>query len=224
MLLWTLFTACTQDPPPAAGRLEFCFSDELAPTMSTEEPRSIIGQLLDVRTGEENNTSCSVELVIVDETQTEHIIGYSVFDPEGNEATLEGQFVPRWSAADNVSLIVYSKMGFGMESGIILEDDDGLMVALEGGSWGGALSEVDLPFVVEHSENDIGSLEEDCLTTTGYTFKIGEEYMAPFGEFDIDLENQAYTFGAIAALEFGPGRNCETSDMSDRFSWMLLRQ
>jgi hypothetical protein len=81
-----------------------------------------------------------------------------------------------------------------------------------------------LPFVVEHSENDIGSIEEECMTKTGYTFKIGEDHMAPFGEFDLTIDEQNFTFVAVSAIEYGPGQSCEISDMSDVFAWGIFRE
>ena len=215
MLFWTLFTACTQDPPPVAGSIQLCIPDELAPSMETEEPVVLTGSLVDIREG---NGDCAAELVF-ESDGTEHIVGYSILDPEGNDVT----FIPDWTSAENVTLSTHISFVFGMSYGLVLEDDSGIMLALDEGTWGGALKNAELPFVVEQSENDIGSIEEECMTKTGYTFKIDDDYMAPFGEFDLNLNGQDFTFLAVSALEYGPGASCEISDMSDEFAWAIFR-
>jgi hypothetical protein len=215
MLFWTLFTACTQDPPPVAGSIQLCIPDELAPSMETEEPTFVTGSLLDIREG----SNCAAELVFQSEG-VEHIVGYSILDPEGNDAT----FIPEWTSAENVTLSTHISFVFGMSYGLVLEDDNGIMMALDQGSWGGALKNAELPFVVEQSENDIGSIEDECMTKTGYTFKIGEDHMAPFGEFDLTIDEQDFTFVAVSAIEYGPGQSCSISDMSDEFAWGIFRE
>ena len=218
MLFWTLFTACTQktvSTDPVVGTIQLCISEDLQPSMETEEPIFITGDLLDIR---ESTGDCAAELVFQVE-DAEHIIGYSILDPEGNDST----FIPEWNAAEEVTLSTHISFVFGMSYGLILEDSNGIMMALDEGSWGGALRDANLPFEVEQSESALGSNEGECVTTTGYALTIGEEEMAPFGEYDLDIEGQSFTFFAVSAVEYGPGTSCEVSDMSDVFSWALFR-
>ena len=215
MLLWTLLTACTQEPPPVAGSIQLCIPSDLSPSMSTEEPISITGNLVDIREGSE----CAAELVFQTE-DAEHVVGYTILDPQGNDAT----FLPEWSSAEDVTLTTHIAASFGMSYGLVLEDESGIMMALDEGTWGGALRNAGLPFAVEQSEHDIGTVQEECASKTGYTFKIGEDHMAPFGVFDLVIEEQSFDFVAVSAIEYGPGLSCSISDLSDEFAWGIFRK
>lgn len=218
MLFWTLFTACTQESgstDPAIGNIQLCIAEDLRPSMETEEPMFVTGDLVNIR---ESSGDCAAELVFQVEDR-EHIIGYSILDPEGNDAT----FIPEWNAVEEVTLSTHISFVFGMSYGLILEDSNGILMALDEGAWGGALRDATLPFEVGQSENALSSNQGECITATGYALTIGEEEMAPFGEYDLDIDGQGFTFIAVAAVEYGPGTSCEISDMSDIFSWALFR-
>ena len=219
MLFWTLFTACnpeSKSSDPAAGRIQLCIPQDISPSMETEEPNILTGDLIEVREGSGN---CAVELVFQTE-DAEHIIGYSILDPEGNDAT----FVPEWTNIAGVTFSTHISFEFGMSYGLVLEDDSGIMLALDEGTWGGALKDADLPFEVGQSEDTVGIIEEECMTKTGFTLTIGDEELVPFGEFDIAIDDQNFTFVAVSAIEYGPGTNCEVSDKSDEFAWGIFRE
>ena len=99
MLFWTLFTACTQESDstdPAIGNIQLCIAEDLLPSMETEEPIFVTGDLVNIR---ESTGDCAAELVVQVE-DTEHIIGYSILDPEGNDTT----FIPEWNTVEEVTL------------------------------------------------------------------------------------------------------------------------
>ena len=221
MLFWTLFTACnTEDPvsetDPVAGSIRLCLPEDVQPSMETEEPNFLRGSLLDIREG---SGDCTAELVFQTE-EAEHVIGYSILDPEGNDAS----FIPSWTIAENVTLSTHISFVFGMSYGLLLEDDSGIMLALDEGTWGGALQDAELPFEVGQSENDIGSTEQECITKTGFALTIGDDELLPFGEFDIAIDEQNFTFIAVSAVEYGPGTSCSISDMSDEFAWGIFKE
>ena len=135
------------------------------------------GNLVDIRDGAGD---CTAELVFQTE-DAEHVIGYSILDPEGNDAT----FIPDWTSAENITLSTHISFVFGMSYGLVLEDDNGIMMALDEGTWGGALKDAELPFEVGQSDNEVGFIEEECMTKTGFALTIGDEELAPFGEFDL---------------------------------------
>jgi hypothetical protein len=221
MLFWTLFTACnTEDPvaetDPVAGSIRLCLPEDVQPSMETEEPNFLRGSLLDIREG---SGDCTAELVFQTE-EAEHVIGYSILDPEGNDAS----FIPSWTSAENVTLSTHISFVFGMSYGLVLEDDSGIMLALDEGTWGGALQDAELPFEVGQSENDIGSTEQECMTKTGFALTIGDDELLPFGEFDIAIDEQNFTFIAVSAVEYGPGTSCSISDMSDEFAWGIFKE
>jgi len=184
--------------------------------METEEPKFLTGNLVDIREGTGN---CANELVF-QTVDAEHVIGYSILDPEGNASS----FIPSRTSAENVNLSTHISFEFGMSYGLILEDSKGLLMALDEGTWGGALKDAELPFEVGQSESDIASIEEECMTKTGFALTIGDEELAPFGEFDITINEQYFTFVAVSAIEYGPGHSCETSDKSDEFAWGIFRE
>ena len=219
MLFWTLFTACSEeptDPNPIAGNIRLCLPEDVQPSMETQEPNFITGNLIDIREG---SGDCAAELVFQTE-EAEHVIGYSILDPEGNDAS----FIPSWTSAENITLSTHISFVFGMSFGLILEDESGIILALDEGTWGGALKDAGLPFEVGQSESDIGSIKEECITKTGFALTIGDEELVPFGQFDIAIDEQDFTFIAVSAIEYGPGQSCEVSDMSDEFAWGLFKR
>ena len=225
MLFWTLFTACnpedkSSDPvadnDPVAGSIRLCLPEDIQPSMETEEPNFLTGSLVDIREGVGD---CSAELVFQTE-DAEHVIGYSILDPEGNDTS----FIPDWTSAENVTLSTHISFVFGMSYGLVLEDDSGIMLALDEGTWGGALKNAELPFEVGQSESEVGFIEEECMTKTGFALTIGDEELVPFGEFAIDIDGQDFTFLSVSAIEYGPGQSCQISDMSDEFAWGIFRE
>ncbi len=231
MLFWTLFTACNSEPyhvdpedeidpveetDPVAGRIQLCIPQDISPSMETEEPNILTGDLVEVR---ESNGDCAAELVFQTE-DAEHIIGYSILDPEGNDATL----IPEWTNIADVTFSTHISFEFGMSYGLILEDSKGIMMALDEGTWSGALKDAELPFEVGQSEAAVGIIEDECLTQTGYALTIGDEELVPFGEFEIAIDDQNFIFVAVSAIEFGPGTSCEVSDKSDEFAWGIFRE
>ena len=231
MLFWTIFTACNQEPKsstpvtevdpvteldPGAGSIRLCIPEDISPSMETEEPNILTGELIEIR---ESNGNCAAELVFQTE-DTEHIIGYSILDPEDNDAT----FIPEWTNITEVTLSTHISFEFGMSYGLILEDSKGILLALDEGTWSGALQEADLPFEVGQSEDNVGIIEEECLTQTGYALTIDDEELVPFGEFDIAIGEQKFTFLAVSAIEYGPGTNCDALDKSDEFAWGIFRE
>ena len=219
MLFWTLLTACSQEPKPSepvAGNIFLCLPEDVQPSMETEEPKFLTGKLVDIQEG---SGYCAVELVFQTET-TKHVIGYSILDPEGNNAS----FIPSWTSGENVTLSTHISFEWGMSYGLVLEDSEGVLMALDEGTWGGALQNAELPFEVEQSESDIGSIQEECLSKTGFNLTIGDEELMPFGEFDLTINEQDFTFIAVSAIEYGPGHSCESFDISDEFAWGIFRE
>ena len=216
MLLLALLTACEQVHPPQSGRLTLCIPDDLRPSMEDEAPVAFSGTLQEIR---EQSGTCTVEFIINDGS-TEHIVGFSILDNNDTDVTP----VPAWEVGNEVTLTTHIAFSFGFSSGMVLEDDDGVLFAIDEGAWGGALTGVDLPFSIEQSENPVATEKTECITTEGFAQNFEGESFSPFSINDVELEGQAFTFVAIEASEFGPGSSCEVSDMSDVFSWAVLRQ
>ena len=219
MLIFSFLFACSQDKP-YAGSLKFCLPDALLTDNNSEAPIVLSGDIVDYRYGEGD---CQAEFIFQDD-ENEYVIGYTQFGPEGSDPEIaEDGYVPRWKAAEDVTLSVYTQHSFGTSYGLVVEDDDGILIALEEGYWGGALTDVDLPFTVEKSQNPIAVIEEECVTKTGYALTVGDDVMAPYAVYDLTIENMDYKFLSIAAIEYSPGESCQVTDMSDQFSWGVFR-
>ena len=219
MLIFALLISCTKDKP-LAGSLELCLPDALQPTFDSEAPVVFSGDLVRFQLG---NGDCHAEAVFQD-GDTEYVIGYTQYGPEGidPEQAVNG-YIPQWEAAENVTVSIYAQNSFGTSYGLVVEDDDGILIALEEGHWGGALSDVALPFEVGKSENPIGTIEQECVIKTGYALTVGDEVMAPYANYDLSIEGMDYKFLSIAAMENSPGIKCAISDISDAFTWGLFR-
>ena len=59
------------------------------------------------------------------------------------------------------------------------------------------LSKMPNSLEVGQSENELLT-EEECMTKTGFALTIGDEELVPFGEFDIDIDGEDFTFLAVS--------------------------
>jgi len=80
-------------------------------------------------------------LSIEDADGTVWTLSYGITDPEGGFETLALDVVP----GQAVSLLYRLVAEFGTAQGFVLTDEDGLVAALESGTWGPALEDGDVP-------------------------------------------------------------------------------
>jgi hypothetical protein len=218
MLLWTLLTACTEEKNevPISGTLEICIPEDLVPDSGDGTPIETFGTLEEIRDGTGN---CSME-ILVNDGETNHTVGFTILNGDGEDVTP----TPSWEIGQSVSMSTHSIFVFGSSQGLILQNDDGVLLALEGGYWGGALTDVQLSFSVEWGATPIAETVSDCLTTRGFEQLLNEDSFTPFSENDVEMDDHLFNFISISASRFGPGSVCSVSDMSDQFSWALIRQ
>ena len=150
--------------------------------MEDEAPVAFSGTLQEIR---EQSGTCTVEFIINDGS-TEHIVGFSILDNNNTDVTP----VPAWEVGNEVTLTTHIAFSFGFSSGMVLEDDDGVLFAVDEGAWGGALTGVDLPFSIEQSENPVATEETECITTEGFAQNFEDESFSPFSINDVELEDK----------------------------------
>ena len=214
--MWLSFIlGCTQVYEPQNGSTLFCFPEGVLDN-SSQEPHVIDGTLKEIREG---NGSCAVELVVDDGVQ-EHVVGFSVLDPFDNIQPIDIS----WEVDTMVELTLVSKQVFGNVEGLVLRDEQGLIMALDGGYWGTALAEVELPFSVDWSENHEAEFISECIISKGYTQVLDDVYILPFSRVEYTLGADTFDFYSIAATKYESGETCSVSDMSDVFSWGIFRR
>lgn len=217
MLVSLLFACSIEETTVEKGRVEFCYSNL---EFTDEENLNLESFLLD---GTLENIStdfddCAVTLEILSEDII-YTIGYTIYDANENDATP----VPTWSLNTEVFLELRDKMVWGNTEGLLLSDNDGLLLAIEQGYWGGNILDEDLPFSVEMSSTPFDTKKEECMTTEAHTVLFDNTDVIPFNSVDLTVNGWDYNAIAIGAENYGPGTQCEVSDNSDLFSWMIIR-
>jgi hypothetical protein len=217
MLISLLFACSIEETTVEKGRVEFCYSNL---DFTNEENDSLDTFFLD---GTLENIStdfddCAVTLEIMSE-DISYTIGYTIYDDSDNDATP----VPSWALNTDVFLELRDKMVWGNTESLLLSDEDGLLLAIEQGYWGGSILAEDLPFSIEINPTPFDTKKEECITTEAHTILFDNNDVTPFNSEDITVDGWDYNVVAIGAENYGPGTKCEVSDNSDLFSWMLMR-
>jgi len=87
-------------------------------------------------------------------------LGYAVQDADGQDTTPEMDLAP----GATVSVSFRSVQQFGAANGFVVQDESGLVAALESGTWGPALVPEDLEDLVVSSGEGVGTVEDQCGT------------------------------------------------------------
>jgi hypothetical protein len=147
-------------------------------------------------------------------------VGYGVEDPEGALVTPALDVAP----GDAVSLTYRSVQSFGSANGFVLEDEAGLVAALESGTWGPALEPGDVPGLNVSSGEMIGTQDSECGTEGHFAWAFeGDEPVEvdPFGEDTVTIGGQAYTAMAVANLQWQGDVQC--TDLAGDEIWAVFR-
>jgi len=159
-------------------------------------------------------------LTIEDAEGTLWSVGYGVEDPEGISDTPALDV----EVGETVSLTYRTVQSFGAANGFVLEDDDGLVAALESGTWGPALEAGDLPGFTVDSGEMIGTTDSECGTEGHFpwTFAGGTTVtVAPYSEDTVTIGGADYTAMAIANLQWQGDVLC--TDLAGDEIWALFR-
>ena len=198
------------------GTLEFC-STFL--NSGTDTVTVLNGEVTAIDAG---TLGCTHSVTLTDESGTEHTVGLTV---TGRGLT---DITPSFDVdlGDQVTLQHHYKMVWGSTEGFVLSDDDGLVMAMDEGNWGGALADADLDFSVNYSEEAFLRRTSECLSTdyfdVDFTADNSVEVIAGTSD-ELFIDGELYTATAITAKQFGPGKTCSVSDKSDYLTWVVSR-
>jgi hypothetical protein len=159
-------------------------------------------------------------LTIEDAEGTTWTLGYGVADPDGEPVTFSLDLEP----GQSVSLLFRSVQQFGAANGFVLQDDDGLVAALESGTWGPALEASDVPGLRVKSGSMIGTIDSDCGTEGhfAWAFEADETIeVEPFSHDAITIDGAVYSALAVANLQWQGDVQC--TDLAGDGIWAVYR-
>jgi len=236
LLLAVLLVACEDTgPKPEVGAADACASAPEA-LLEDEEDDVVLdvsGTVTEVLAAVPNSEfgtgGCAAEVLDrgfrLDVDGQEVLIGFNVRDGAGNDL-LPADPV---AVGDEVDVLFRSRMVWGSVEGLAVRDADGVVLAVEQGTWGGALE----PGDVDGLEATFGEVvakkdEPSCGHWNGHEVVLTAPdqpavALEPVSTGPISLDGQQLTAVAAAALTYHEGSGCMISDTTDRLSWALYR-
>ena len=117
---------------------------------------------------------------------------------------------------------------WGDVSGFSLSDVDGLIAAVEEGSWGGALRPEDVPGLDVRRGREVTSQEEtECAPLLGYDIIFAgdtKRVLPPVSSGQITIDGREYVAHALAAHEDGEAaEGCALPETPGIFAWAITR-
>ena len=198
------------------GSLAFCSSFEISgPDTITE----VNGQVTAI---DADTVDCARSITVTDEGGTDHIIGLTVTGPGDADLT------PTFDVAigDDVTLHHHFKQVWGTVEGFVLSDEQGLVMAVDEGAWGGVFDDTELGFSVGYSDEPFMTTTSECLSTDYHdvVFSADSPVVVAAGASDeLRIDGETFTGTAVTAKRFGPGKKCEVSDMTNYLTWVVSR-
>ena len=159
-------------------------------------------------------------LTIEDTEGVQWSVGYGVETPEGVSDTPALDV----EVGEAVSLTYRTVQSFGAANGFVLEDDDGLVAALESGTWGPALEAGDLPGLTVTSGAMIGTQDSECGTEGHFAWSFaGDDTVEvdPYNQDTVTIGGAAYNAMAVANLQWQGDVQC--TDLAGDEVWALFR-
>jgi len=171
---------------------------------------------------DDGTVDCSRSVTLKDAEDNLYTVGLTVLDGDGNDIT-----EPIDLAVDQEADLLYSFiMVWGTAAGLTLHDEDGLVLAADEGTWGGALADIDLGFSVAYSEDPIATRREECMVTDGHAILFQGDALVtldPVTTTGIQVDGQSLNATAVRANKLSSGRNCSISDTTDSLTWLVSR-
>lgn len=212
-------TACSkgfpsEDEPLVVGTVTVC--TDVAP--DDGQAHDVSGTVVAIDAAA---SDCTHTITIEDADGVQHVVGWTVERDDGMTLTYELDL----AEGDAVDLRVRSVLVWGDVQGFVLHDADGLVVAVDEGTWGGALEPDDTGVGVAHGtllQTEAG----DCETL---------EYARILFDADVEMETDPvetrllpldgveYMAMGVASITRGPGESCEITDQTDELSWIIWR-
>ncbi|MBW2276841.1 MAG: hypothetical protein JRF63_05070 [Deltaproteobacteria bacterium] len=237
LLLALTLTACDDDgPKPKQGDADACASAPEALLTDSEyedTELAVSGTVTEVLTavpsGEFDVGYCAADVLDrgfrLDVDGQEVVIGFNVRDENGNDL-LPTDLI---TVGDELDVLFRSKMVWGSVEGVTVRDTEGLRLAVEHGSWGGALEQDEVDGLDVRTGKQVAKQDhQDCGYWSGREIEFiapGQEtvILTPVETDPLTLEGQTLTAVASAAVSYHEGSGCSISDISGRLSWALYR-
>ncbi len=227
-ILFLALAGCSELEPPVNGSIDACLGGPSSALGGDDLEVEISGTVtgVDVESADMNLADCNTapthSIEITDEAGDIWTVGLSV-DRDGSDET------PIFAVDEGatIDLTFRDKMVWGTVSAFTLSDEDGLIAAVEEGTWGGALNTDDTPGLeVSRGKDVIGTESTDCMPIETYTIVFAADEKAelePFQSAIIDIGGLAYNGLPVASYDYGDGTNCQVSDISGATSWVVYR-
>jgi hypothetical protein len=148
-------------------------------------------------------------------------VGWTAATPSGEDLTAN----PPINLGDTVSVLVRATVSFGTAAGLRVDGADGLLVALEDGSWGPGLQAGDVPEVQVTKGEALGESKTDCGPINGTSLLFGGEEgleLDPVSSDSVELGGVSYKATALAAFEYAGTPTC--TDVAGATRWVVTRE
>ena len=204
-------------PPPAVGSLEVCLPIDAGDSTLMEVTGTVVAR--------DDSYTCTRSITVETEDGSVHTVGWTVQDDTGRDQTPETSV----ALGDVVTVGMRAHMVFGAVHGLMVHDDDGLVLAADEGTWGGGLLPEETGVVVAPGallatvENDCSVLDYHALSFTFLeTGEAPEHTLYDVPPLSVD-EHEQWTVHTVASIVRGPGDRCEASDQTDEHAWVISR-
>jgi hypothetical protein len=151
---------------------------------------------------------------------TVRVLSYGIADPDGGLETPALDV----TVGQQVSLLYRVVAEFGSAQGFVLSDADGLVAALESGTWGPALQDGDVPGLSVRDGNLMYTLEEECGTAGHFEWVFAgdeEVVVEPYGPGSVSIGGALFEAWAIANMQWQGDVQC--TDLANDQMWAVFR-
>ncbi|MFH1469626.1 MAG: hypothetical protein ABIO70_34895 [Pseudomonadota bacterium] len=147
-------------------------------------------------------------------------VAFGITDPDDAMATPAMDVV----VGQEVHLLYRTVASFGTAQGFVLTDDDGLVAALESGTWGPALQDGDVPGLSVSDGEMMGTLESECGTEGHFAWSFaGDETVEvqPYGSGTVPIDGIDHLALAVANMQWQGDVLC--TDLAGDQMWAVFR-
>ncbi len=229
-LVLLLPLAACEEIEPTRGITSACLAGDLPENLYEYDGENMLfeveGTVLSDEAGAmpESNAECYWTqhrvLQIEDAEGVVWSVGYGIEEP--NEADVTPAL--DLTAGDSVSLTYRMVQSFGSAHGFVIEDDEGLVAALESGTWGPALEDGDVPGLTVQDGDLLNTLEAECGTEGHFQWVFegdNDTTVAPYGLGDLSIGGVDYTAMAVANMQWQGDVLC--TDLAGDQMWAVFR-
>jgi hypothetical protein len=217
-------------PTPAPGFGTACLAGELPENLYEYDGDNLLfeieGTVITDGTGPMPETAMECYgtvhrvLQIEDDEGVVWSLGYGIEDALGDDTTPSMPVEP----GQEVQLTYRTVQSFGSANGFVLEDEHGLVAALESGTWGPALEQGDVPGLTVTSGAQMTTVDSECGVEGHFAWSFaGDEVLEvqPYGERTLAIDGSDFTVIAVANLQWQGQVQC--TDLAGTEIWAVFR-